>query len=64
MLGCPHGALLCESSAQQGITSDSSDSRTSRIGSYTSKIGIHDELQYQGNVYIGDFLGVDVSRKP
>ena len=33
MLGGPHGALLCESSAQQGITSDSYDSRTSRIGS-------------------------------
>ena len=30
---------------------------------YTSKIGIHDELQYQGNVYIGDFIGTDVSRK-
>src|SRR4051812_18199014 len=26
MFGCPHGALLRESSAQQGITSDSSDS--------------------------------------
>src|SRR5688572_11150382 len=35
MVRCPHGALLCESSAQQGITSDSSDSRTSRIGSKT-----------------------------
>jgi Transposase domain (DUF772) len=33
MLGCPHGALRRESSAQQEITSDSSDSRTSRIGS-------------------------------
>ncbi len=32
MFGCPHGALLRESSAQQGITSDSSESRTSRIG--------------------------------
>jgi hypothetical protein len=30
---------------------------------YTSKIGIHDELQYQGNVYIGEFIGTDVSRK-
>lgn len=30
---------------------------------YTSKIGIHDELQYQGNVYIGEFLGADVSHK-
>jgi gluconate 2-dehydrogenase subunit 3-like protein len=30
---------------------------------YTSKIGIHDELQYQGNVYIGEFLGTDVSQK-
>jgi hypothetical protein len=35
MIGCPHGALLRESGAQQGITSDSSDSRTSRIGSKT-----------------------------
>jgi Gluconate 2-dehydrogenase subunit 3 len=31
---------------------------------YTSKIGIHDELQYQGNVYIDEFIGTDVSRKP
>ena len=30
---------------------------------YTSKIGIHDELQYQGNVYIDEFIGTDVSRK-
>jgi len=30
---------------------------------YTSKIGIHDELQYQGNVYIGDFIGADVPTK-
>ena len=30
---------------------------------YTSKIGIHDELQYQGNVYIDEFVGTDVSRK-
>jgi Gluconate 2-dehydrogenase subunit 3 len=30
---------------------------------YTSKIGIHDELQYQGNVYIDEFIGADVSRK-
>src|SRR5215203_5525962 len=37
MFGCPHGALLRESSAQQGITSDSSDSRTSRIGSKVLK---------------------------
>jgi hypothetical protein len=29
---------------------------------YTSTIGIHDELQYQGNVYIGDFIGTDISR--
>src|ERR1700747_2335666 len=34
VFGCPHRALLKrESSARQGITSDSSDSRTSRIGS-------------------------------
>jgi Gluconate 2-dehydrogenase subunit 3 len=30
---------------------------------YTSKIGIHDELKYQGNVYIDEFIGTDVSRK-
>ena len=30
---------------------------------YTTKIGIHDELQYQGNVYLDEFLGTDVSRK-
>jgi hypothetical protein len=28
---------------------------------YTSKIGIHDELKYQGNVYIDEFVGTDVS---
>ena len=28
---------------------------------YTSQIGIHDELKYQGNVYIDEFLGTDVS---
>ena len=33
MIGWPHEALLRESGAQQAITSDSSDSRTSRIGS-------------------------------
>lgn len=31
---------------------------------YTSKIGIHDELQYQGNVYIDEFIGTDISPKP
>ena len=31
---------------------------------YTSQIGIHDELKYQGNVYIDEFLGADVSAKP
>jgi Gluconate 2-dehydrogenase subunit 3 len=30
---------------------------------YTSKIGIHDELKYQGNVYIDEFIGTDVSPK-
>src|SRR5262245_41913552 len=34
MFGLPHRALSRESSAQQGITSDSPDSRTSRIGSH------------------------------
>jgi gluconate 2-dehydrogenase subunit 3-like protein len=28
---------------------------------YTSKIGIHDELKYQGSVYIDEFIGTDVS---
>jgi hypothetical protein len=28
---------------------------------YTSKIGIHDELKYQGNGYIDKFVGTDVS---
>ena len=28
---------------------------------YTSKIGIHDELKYQGNGYIDEFVGTDVS---
>lgn len=31
---------------------------------YTSSIGIHDELKYQGNVYIDDFIGTDVSALP
>ena len=30
---------------------------------YTSKIGIHDELKYQGNVDIDEFIGTDVSPK-
>src|SRR5882672_4614054 len=28
---------------------------------YTSKIGIHDELEYKGNTYLKEFVGVDVS---
>jgi choline dehydrogenase-like flavoprotein len=28
---------------------------------YTSSIGIHDELKYQGNVYIDQFIGTDIS---
>jgi len=28
---------------------------------YTSSIGIHDELKYQGNVFIDEFIGTDVS---
>src|SRR5262249_6578197 len=43
VFGCPHRALLKrESSARQGITSDSSDSRTSRIGSqaYLNRIAL------------------------
>jgi hypothetical protein len=27
------------------------------VGYYTSKIGIHDELQYKGNVFLRDFVG-------
>ena len=30
---------------------------------YTSKIGIHEELEYKGNTYLRDFVGVDVSKK-
>jgi hypothetical protein len=29
---------------------------------YTSKIGIHDELEYKGNTYLKEFAGVDVSQ--
>jgi hypothetical protein len=29
---------------------------------YTSKIGIHDELEYKGNTYLKEFVGVDVSK--
>jgi hypothetical protein len=30
---------------------------------YTSKIGIHDELEYKGNSYLREFAGEDVSSK-
>jgi hypothetical protein len=30
---------------------------------YTSKIGIHQELEYKGNTYLREFAGVDVSKK-
>jgi hypothetical protein len=29
---------------------------------YTSKIGIHDELEYKGNTYLKEFAGIDVSK--
>lgn len=29
---------------------------------YTSKVGIHDELEYKGNTYQREFAGTDVSR--
>ena len=28
-------------------------------GYYTSKIGIHDELDYKGNVYLPEFVGCE-----
>jgi hypothetical protein len=28
-------------------------------GYYTSKIGIHDELDYKGNVYLTEFVGCE-----
>ena len=28
---------------------------------YTSQLGIHDELNYQGNIYIDEFAGADVT---
>ena len=28
---------------------------------YTSRIGIHDELQYRGNSFLDEFVGTDVS---
>jgi hypothetical protein len=30
---------------------------------YTSKIGIHDELEYKGNTYLKEFVGIDVSKE-
>jgi hypothetical protein len=30
---------------------------------YTSKIGIHDELEYKGNVMLDEFVGEDISRR-
>ena len=29
---------------------------------YTSRIGIHDELEYKGNVMLEEFAGFDVSK--
>jgi hypothetical protein len=29
---------------------------------YTSKIGIHDELEYKGNVLLDEFVGEDISK--
>ena len=29
---------------------------------YTSRVGIHDELEYKGNVMLDEFVGTDVSR--
>jgi len=29
---------------------------------YTSKIGIHGELEYKGNTYLREFAGIDVSK--
>jgi Gluconate 2-dehydrogenase subunit 3 len=29
---------------------------------YTSKIGIHEEMEYKGNVYLKEFVGTDVSQ--
>jgi len=29
---------------------------------YTSKMGIHDELEYKGNTYLREFAGIDVSK--
>ena len=31
---------------------------------YRTKIGIHDELKYQGNVILDEFVGVDASTVP
>lgn len=31
---------------------------------YRTRIGIHDDLKYQGNVYQDEFTGTDVSEKP
>ena len=30
---------------------------------YTSKIGIHDELKYEGNSFIDEFIGTDVEKR-
>jgi hypothetical protein len=32
-------------------------------GYYTSKIGIHQELEYKGNTYLREFEGIDVSKR-
>src|SRR5262249_32964504 len=59
VFGCPHRALLKrESSARQGITSDSSDSRTSRIGSKEPCIGRAFDCEYM------DALGLASDRPP
>jgi gluconate 2-dehydrogenase gamma chain len=33
-------------------------------GYYTSKIGIHDEIEYKGNTLQGEFAGIDVATLP
>jgi len=30
---------------------------------YTSKVGIHDDIQYKGNTLLTEFVGEDVSSK-
>ena len=62
-------ALLQRLSAHEGNPATDEDrffvelKRRTVHAYYTSRIGIHDELEYKGNTMLGEFVGIDVSRE-